>query len=352
MSPLLAVYEQLQLDVPGIQGLLVGTQHGPERVMAQTAGIPFVPIPAGKLRRYFSWTNVVSPLLVVAGFIKSFSILRSYKPDVVFGAGSFVQVPLLWAAWLLGIPVVIHQQDVLPGLANRLCAVCAKRITVTCEESLKDFSVGSGLLYKKNLNKVTVTGNPVRKNLVSLVKTKALEQFGFNQDFPTVLILGGGTGSEFINRITADSLPVLQKIVQVIHVTGKGKSGGAGSPHYVAFDFLADMSTAYSAADIVVCRAGMSTLAELSELSKIAILIPMPDSHQEFNALYAAKNRAAVVVLQQDLNAAIFVKIIRKLLFDYNLQKELSHTIHQLFPKGASEKIARIIISLTDHGLH
>src|SRR5579864_4564887 len=131
VAPLIAVADHIQMAHPKAEFLLVGTNSGPERQMAAAAGIGFKHITTGKLRRYFSLKNLGSPFLTLFGFFQSLRILKKFRPDCVFGTGSFVQVPMVWAAWFLKIPVVLHQQDILPSLANRLCQMVAKKITVT-----------------------------------------------------------------------------------------------------------------------------------------------------------------------------------------------------------------------------
>jgi UDP-N-acetylglucosamine--N-acetylmuramyl-(pentapeptide) pyrophosphoryl-undecaprenol N-acetylglucosamine transferase len=345
VAPLLAVAEEIQELHPKAQFLFVGGKMGPERLMAEKAGIPFASIPAGKWRRYFSGHNFFTPLLVGAGFIKSLKILRHFKPACVFGVGSFVQVPLCWAAWLLGIPVVLHQQDLQPSLANTLCQITAKKITVTFEDSLTDFASGLGLFYKKRkTDKIILTGNPFRRKLKFADREKACKYFGLKPDLPTLFAVGGGTGALSLNRIIKDSLPQLVKTVQIIHATGQGKLSGKAQENYHPFEFIAEIGLAYAAADIVLCRAGLSTITELSNLEKVSIIVPMPGSHQEINAMLLADHRAAVVVNQNHLTPEILIRLIRKLLFEPGIQKELKENVSKIMPKDAGPKIAKIIL--------
>jgi UDP-N-acetylglucosamine--N-acetylmuramyl-(pentapeptide) pyrophosphoryl-undecaprenol N-acetylglucosamine transferase len=315
--------------------------------MAKQAGIPFISIPAGKIRRYFSLKNLVTPLFVFTGFCKSFSILRKFRPDCIFGAGSFVQVPLIWAAWFLKIPTIIHQQDIVPSLANNLCQIMAKKITVSFEKSVKDFTSGSGIFYKrKNVQKAIFTGNPIRKSLKLVEKKKALKFFGLDDEYPTLLVLGGGTGSQFINNLIYQSLPQLSEIVQIIHATGKGKAKPITLPYYRSFEFIDHMDMAYSAADFVLCRAGMSTISELSYLEKVGIVIPLPKTHQEANALLLDFLRAALVIPQGKLTPQILISMIRKLIFKFDIQKLIKHNIAKIMPHNAARKIAEEITKL------
>ncbi len=349
VSPLLSVADSIKEKKPGSIFLFVGTKNGPERKMAEEANINFVAISAGKFRRYFSVKNFFSPFFILVGFFQAISILKEFKPRCVFGTGSFVQVPVIWAAWFFKIPCVIHQQDIVPSLANKLCQIPANKITVTFEESLKDFNSGFGFFYKSYEQKTVLTGNPFRKKLLNFSKNQALENFGFEKNFPTLLVLGGGTGSEFLNSLIIKCKKQLTQFVQILHLEGYGKSvKEAQKERYKAFSFIANMGEAYAAADFVVCRAGLSTLTELSNLGKISIIVPMPNSHQEYNAVALMKENAALVISQKNLNENNFPVILRKILFNQNLQNDLAKNIKKIMPKNSDEKIANIIIKLAD----
>lgn len=345
ISPLLAVAQTLKKHHHDTSFLLVGTKNGPEKLMAEKAGIGFKRIPAGKLRRYFSWENLVSPFLLLAGFFKSFAILKKFKPDCIFAAGSFVQVPVIWAGWFLKIPSIIHQQDYLPGLANSLCQFAVKKITVTFKDSIKDFSTSLGVFYKKPKDKIFFTGNPFRAELAGQNREEAIKFFHLQHDFPTLLVLGGGTGAEFLNRLIWDSLPQLARTVQIIHATGKNKFFVKNLFNYKQFDFITEMAKAYAAADVVLCRAGLSTITELSNLKKIAIVVPMPNSHQEVNAYYVLRKQAAMVIPQSKLNPSRLMLTIKQIFYNSELQETLKKNIGNLMPADATEKITEIILA-------
>lgn len=327
---------------------MVGTKKGPEGAMSQQAGVPFLSIASGKWRRYWSLQNILSPFLVLAGFVQAVSIIRKFRPDCVFGAGSFVQVPVVWAAKIFGIPVVLHQQDLEAGLANRLCEHAATNITVTFADSLTDFSSGLGLFYKKNRAKIVLTGNPFRRQLSGATKEQGQSFFHLKNDFPTLLVLGGGTGAEFLNNLVVQSLPELCRAVQVIHSTGKQKQSAAKHENYQSFEFIANMAEAYAAADIVLSRAGLSTITELSNLEKVAVVVPMPDSHQELNAYLLYRQQAALVLDQSELTPTGLVKVIRRLLFEHELQQLLKKNIKDIMPKNSAQKISDIIIKIIE----
>ncbi len=348
VMPLLAVAEEIKVYHPKVELFFVGTNNGPERAMAKNATMSFFTIPAGKLRRYFSLLNITTPFLVVAGFLKSLFILRRINPNCVVGAGGFVQVPLMWAAWVLRIPIIIHQQDVYPTLANKLCSAIASKITVAFEQSLKDFPESFGFLYKKPQGKVVWTGNPFFEKFRLLTKEQGLEKFGLNSNLPVLYVTGGGTGAKFINALIKNALPQLSEIVQIIHSTGKGKIENLTFPNYHAFEFIENPGFAYAAADIVISRAGLSTITELANLSKISIIIPMSKTHQEYNAELLAQQQAAIVLQEEDLTPELLPKIIRKILFSRDWQELLTKNISKLMPVHSGQKIAEIITKIAE----
>lgn len=348
VAPLIAVAKEIKKTHLKAEFLLVGTKQGPESEMAKTSGLPFTAITAGKWRRYFSLKNILTPFQLLVGFWQARKIIKNFKPDCVVGAGSFVQVPVIWAAKFQGIPVVIHQQDVFVSLANRLCEHAAAKITVSFSDSLTEFSSGLGLFYKKNRNKIVLTGNPFRAELKSADKKSALQYFGLTENLPTLLVLGGGTGSEYLNKLILQSLPELTKYVQIVHSTGSSRQEHQNELNYKPYKFINNMGEAYAAADIVLCRGGLSTITELSNLEKVAIVVPMPNSHQEINAYFLFRNRAAIIFDQKELTPENFVRVIRKLLFDSNLQSNLKAGIAKIMPKNSAKKIADIVVKLIE----
>jgi len=347
VAPLLAIIEEaeplrLQSNRRGLASnafLWLGTRNGLEREMVEKENIKFKAISGGKLRRYFSWRNFIDPFFILAGFLQAFFIILKWKPDLVMSAGSFVSVPVVWAAWLLSVPVLIHQQDARPGLANKLMARFASIITVTFEKSLADYG-----------NKAVWTGNPIRLRLIENRKQKTENRFDLKNDLPVVMVIGGGTGALAINKLVEQSLDELTEFCQIIHITGKNKILDIGYQilNYQQFEFLnsEQITEAYAVADIVVSRCGMGALTELSYLGKPAILIPIPDSHQEENAEIFKEKDAAIVLDQKELTAEKLVENIRKLLDDKVLRNKLSNNISQVIKRGANERIVKIIRQL------
>ncbi len=344
VSPLLAIAEELRIrnyELENFDFLWIGTKNGPEREMVEKENIPFKTIVSGKLRRYFSLQNFIDIFKIKIAFWQSLFILLKWRPDLVISAGSFVSVPAVWAAWFLGAKVLIHQQDVRPGLANRLIAPIANVISVTFENSLADYG-----------KKAIWVGNPVRKQLSIInyqLKIKKLKKkFNLQENLPIALIIGGGTGATAINKLVEQSLNELIKFCQIIHITGKNKSitnYKSQIMNYTQYEFLdiGRMAEVYNLADVVVSRCGLGVLSDLSYLGKPVILIPLPDSHQEDNVAVFAKAKAAIILKQKELTKEKLTDEIKKLIENKELQKTLSQNIKQVIKQGANKAIAEII---------
>lgn len=345
VAPLLAVAEYLQNQSSNFKFLLVGTSFGPEKLMAKKVGVDFVFIATAKLRRYFSFYNLTLPLVFLISLYQAWKVLNDFKPKLIFGAGGFTQVPLIWIGWFKKIPILIHQQDVTPSLSNSLCAPFANKISVTFEESIKDFPNTSGLFSGKKKTKVFWTGNPswLTENPE---KKQALKSFDLADKLPTLLVMGGGGGALYFNKLVSTALPELIKFVQVIHSTGPNKNILQKQNQYRPLQFITNMANAYAASDIVLARSGTSTITELAHFEKVSIIVPIPNTHQEANALLLWKARAAVVLDQHSLNPEMFVKIVRKLLLDGDKHKLLSKNIQHLLPKKATEKVSTLVLSI------
>jgi len=341
VAPLLAVAETFRAVHPDACFLLIGMRDSQvEERMASSYNFFYRAIHAGKLRRYFDWQNFVDFFKIIIGFFQAISILREFAPQVIFSAGSFISVPVAWAAYFLKIPVVAHQQDIIPSFSNKLILPIAKKITISHLKSLKDFPAPKSVF----------TGNPVRKNIIEKADREvALKRFNLSSNLPTVLILGGGTGSIFLNTLVDKTLPSLLEFCQVIHLTG-GRVHSDRVPfleksnHYWSFEFLTDdMPLAYAASDLVVSRAGLGALTELSALGKPAIIIPMPDSHQEYNAQYFADQEAVIYLKQKELQPNIFLEKIQSLLRSKDRMKILGEKNLFLYQPLAAKKIVEIL---------
>ncbi len=337
VTPLLAVATEWRRREPDVIFSWIGTPDGPERSLVEAAKIPFYVLSAPKLDRTRWWTVPFVPVRLIVSCVKAIFLLRQLEPDMVMSAGAYVSVPLAWMAWLLRIPVWIHQLDAQPGVANKLMAPMAKRISITWESSMEAFSP----------NKTLVVGCMARKMLRLGDRLTALEMFGFDAGKLTVLVMGGSSGARQINEAMTVIGRDLAEHFNVLHITGKGKMdealNGLGK-HYVAHEFLHEtMADAYALADVVVARAGMGTIAELVALGKPTILIPLP-GHQELNAKILEERKAAEIlwyVTPQTLKQAI-----ERLLNQPERREELAKNIRSVFPLNADERIVHAAIEL------
>ncbi len=331
VMPLLALKEDLQKENADI--LWIGTRKGPEKQVVEKAGIEFKSIYSGKLRRYFSWNNFIDPFKFLIGFFQSIFIILKFKPDVILSAGSFVSVPVAWAGWVLRKKIIVHQLDLKVGLANKVMAPLATKITVSLDETKQYFSE----------KKVIVSGNPVRKIIFSGSKESAMKRFDLEPDLPVLLIMGGGTGALAINKLTRQILPDLVEFCQIIHITGKGKQFYFKHPRYHMFEFLyKELADAYAAADVVVSRAGFSALTELAALGKPTILIPLPNPDQINNAQYFIEKESIILLNQDDLVDKSLLKQIKGLINNTELQLKLKN-IKEIMPQKANNLYVEII---------
>ena len=218
VMPLIAIYEDLKEKYPNYKYVWIGTKTGPEsKIISQinnctSSQLEFVSISSGKLRRYFDLKNFVDLFKVKLGFFQSLNLLKKYRPKIILTAGGFVSVPLVIAGKILKIPSFIHQQDFEVGLANKIMARFANKITITLDNSRND--------YKKFDKKIIKTGNFVRKDLFNFDCNKARQNFNIQTNKPILLVLGGGTGSLFINDLIKDNLDEILKNYEIIHLTG------------------------------------------------------------------------------------------------------------------------------------
>ena len=342
VSPLLAIAKELQKKSDEYEFFWVGTKGGVEQEMLSREEIEFHSIPSGKLRRYFDIRNLVDPFKIVAGFFSSLFIVLRRRPSVVVTAGSFVSVPVVWAAWLLGVPTLVHQQDVRPGLANKLMAPFATKVTVTFQRSLNDYG-----------DKAVWTGNPAAENPERTSSARLPEA---TQEEYTVLIVGGGTGSLALNQLIEQSRKELLKDCRLIHITGKNKQTEKEltpeeRKRYYVHQFLDHprMLEAIYISDVVVSRAGLGFLTEISHFARPSILIPIPDSHQEDNARLFKENDAALVLDQKQLTPDQFAGKIKELLRDEKLRNRLAKNAEKMMRRDGTDNMVQIVTQFCHH---
>ena len=284
---------------------------GIERGLILNAGVPFVCIRAGKLRRYFSVKNFFDLFNVFFGFLQSVAALVQNRPHVVFSKGGYVTVPVVLAAWLLRIPVVAHESDYTPGLATKIAARFAKRLLLTFSETSK---------YLLGYNTDWV-GTPIRQELGQGNMEKGLALCGFskNDPRPVVLVMGGSQGAQKLNQLIEDSYSLLTQNFRIVHLTGKGKNQSTivSNEHYKSFEFLSsELSDIYSIVSYIVARAGANSIFEFLFLKKPMLLIPLEEGSrgdQVFNARSFAEKGWAMILREKELNQAGFLASLSKL---------------------------------------
>ena len=282
----------------GFDILYIGSQKGIEKDIIQKENINFKSISSGKLRRYFDIKNFTDPFRVVKGVFDARSILKKYRPDIVFSKGGFVTVPVVLAAHMLKIPVVIHESDISPGLANKISSKYADKICCNFPETLAHIPK----------DKAVLTGCPIRSELLSGDPDKAREFTGLNRDKPVILVIGGSLGAVSINTVVRDSLNELLSKFSIIHICGKGNvDNNIDLLGYVQYEYVSSqLKDIFALADIVISRAGANAICELLALQKLNILVPLSAKasrgDQILNAASFKKQGFSYVLDDEELN--------------------------------------------------
>lgn len=307
VTPNLALLPQLQAE--GIEVHYIGTADGIERtIVSERSDITYHVISSGKLRRYFSWKNFTDPFRVLRGMFQARRIMREVKPAAVFSKGGFVSVPVVIAAHGKHIPVVTHESDYTPGLANKINAKFADKICVTFEDTLSH--VGAKGVH---------TGTPIRPELYEGDKARGLSFLGFDDKKPILLVMGGSLGAAAVNDAVRAALPKLLASYDIVHLCGKGKvEESLAQPGYRQFEYVnKELPDVLAATDIVVSRAGANAVFEFLALSKPALLIPLPRSasrgDQILNAGYFARKGFAMVLEQESLTPETLLDAVNDL---------------------------------------
>jgi UDP-N-acetylglucosamine--N-acetylmuramyl-(pentapeptide) pyrophosphoryl-undecaprenol N-acetylglucosamine transferase len=309
-------------------------------VLVERANIPFESLPVVKFPRYASWKWLTFPFDWARARTEARRYIRRERPDAVVTAGGFTAVPIVFAASALGIPCFTHQLDLQPGLSNRQIAKRCVSVTTSFEYADPPFG--------RDVDDMTIA-TPTRFSVKHVPSVAvARKHFGLDAAAPVVLVFGGGTGAQALNEAVSAERAAWKGIAQVLHVTGLGKAESLkSSAGYIVRPFLGeDMLTAYAAADVVVARPGMGTLTEIAALKKPAIVVPMPGSHQEWNAR-AMEERGAVLVMDQQSRtfADDLRENVRLLLANKELRTDLGEAAHAALPTDDGTALARRIIT-------
>lgn len=310
VTPNLALLPALQNA--GYEVTYIGSYDGIEKRLIGDFDIPYVGISTGKFRRYFDAKNFTDPFRVIKGFCEARKFLKTHMPDVVFSKGGFVSVPVVRAAASLGIPCIIHESDMTPGLANKLCIPVARKVCCNFPETLK-------LLPPE---KSVLTGSPIRAELSQGNKLAGLDLCGFTANKPVIMVIGGSLGAANVNKAVRDALPVLLKDFQIVHLCGKGKIDNLllNTPGYKQFEYIkTELKDLFAMADIVISRAGANAICELLALKKPNILIPLPAGSSRGDQLLNAASFEAqgfsMVIQEEDLTTDLLAARVQELYF-------------------------------------
>lgn len=277
----------------------IGSYNGIERKLIEAAGIPYDGISSGKLRRYFDLKNFSDPLRVLKGLSEARRLMKKYKPDVVFSKGGFVAVPVVLAARHYKIPTIIHESDMTPGLANKICIPSAAKICCNFPETLE-------YIPKE---KAVLTGSPIRKELLEGDRLSGLQYTHLSANKPVILVIGGSLGSVKVNTAVRHILPKLLADFQVIHICGKGNldENLIGLQGYIQYEYVdSPLKHLFAAADVIVSRAGANSICEILALHKPNVLIPLSASasrgDQILNAASFQKQGFSTVLEEEQLS--------------------------------------------------
>ena len=288
----------------------IGSYNGIEKDLIEPFGIPYHGISSGKLRRYFSLQNFTDPFRVIKGFGEARKLIKNLKPDVIFSKGGFVSVPVVLAGKKCKVPVIIHESDMTPGLANKIAIPSAAKICCNFPETLDCLPEGKAVL----------TGSPIRQELLSGNKIAAMDLCKFTADKPVILVIGGSLGSVVVNNAVRESLPCLLEDFQIIHLCGKGKTDESlkNTKGYCQFEYVKDeLRDIFALSEIVISRAGANAICELLALRKPNLLIPLSAKasrgDQILNARSFERQGFSMVLEEEDLTKETLTSTVYKL---------------------------------------
>ena len=325
VTPNLALLPSLQER--GYEIHYIGSYNGIEKKLIENAGIPYDGISSGKLRRYFDIKNFSDPFRVIKGYAEARSLLKKYRPDVVFSKGGFVAVPVVLAARHFKIPTIIHESDMTPGLANKICIPSAAKVCCNFPETLQ---------YLPE-DKAVLTGSPIRRELLQGDRLTGLNYTGLSAAKPIIMVIGGSLGAANVNKAVRDALPKLLEDFQVVHLCGKDKIDNLllNTPGYKQFEYIkAELKDIFAMADVVISRAGANAICELLALKKPNILIPLPAASSRGDQLLNAASFEAqgysIVLNEDDITTNLLVAKVHELYFNRQNYVDAMSKSHQM----------------------
>ncbi len=315
----------------------IGTEKGVEAdKLSAIPGLTYHAVKSGKLRRYFDWKNFTDPFRVLAGAVQSAHLMGKIKPDVCFSKGGFVAVPVVFGAWLHRIPVVCHESDLTPGLANKLCTPFAKKVATTfpeCAAALGD--------------KAECVGTPLRPELFAGSKAAGLKLLGFTGEKSVLMMMGGSLGAQAVNKALREALPELLNTFDVVHICGKGNMDATleGKSGYTQLEFVsAELPDIFAACDLVLSRAGSNALMEFQALARPLLLVPYPKGasrgDQILNAQSLEKRGLCRVLLQENMTAATLTEA---LLATWGNREQLTAAVKAAPPADGTMRVLEMI---------
>lgn len=332
VTPNIALIPRLQ-DI-GYDIQYIGSYTGIEKELIEALHIPYHGISSGKLRRYFSLQNFTDPFRVLKGLGEAKKLVRKLKPDVIFSKGGFVSVPVVLAGKQAKVPVIIHESDMTPGLANKLAIPSATKVCCNFPETLEH-------LPKE---KAVLTGSPIRQELLSGNKISALSLCGFSTDKPVILVIGGSLGSVAVNNAVRAALPELLEHFQIVHLCGKGKldESLANTAGYKQFEYIKDeLRDIFAMSDVVISRAGANAICELLALRKPNILIPLSANasrgDQILNARSFERQGFSIVLEEEAITKDSLLEAVNK------LYQDRTSYINAMINSGQHDSIRTII---------
>ena len=329
------------LTEAGFQIEYMGSYDGIEKQLVEAEGILYHGISSGKLRRYMDVKNLTDPIRILKGLHEARRFMKKEHPDVVFSKGGFVSVPVIMAASEYHIPIVIHESDLSPGLANKLSLPRATRVCYSFPETAQYLHRDKDAIH---------TGLPVRQELLNGSSQAGLAFCGFSKDRPVLLIIGGSLGSAAVNKAVRSCLPELLKEFQVVHICGKGKMDDQLDqvPSYRQFEYVREeLPDLFAAADLVISRAGANVINELAALQKPAILIPLglnqSRGDQILNAESFARRGFSAVLKEEDMNEQTLLEMVHQVYLD---RDSYIQAMKEAGQEDACQKVTRIILSV------
>lgn len=308
VTPNIALLPRLKEE--GYEVSYIGSYDGIEKKLIGDFDIPYTGISTGKFRRYLDIKNFTDPFRVLKGYAEARKYLKTCRPDVVFSKGGFVSVPVVRAAASLGIPCIIHESDMTPGLANKLCIPVAARVCCNFPETYEMLPKGKAVL----------TGSPIRRELTEGNKLAGLDLCGFSAGKPVIMVIGGSLGAANVNKAIRDALPALLPDYQIVHICGKDKIDNLllNTPGYRQFEYVKeDLKDLFAMADIVISRAGANAICELLALKKPNLLIPLPAASSRGDQILNARSFEAqgfsMVLNEDDLTTSLLVSKVNEL---------------------------------------